>query len=168
MRHIARISRHYDRLAEMLAGAEPAFLEIHVPAISGWTIGEQLDHTLQVANKISALLLKKQLTESPGVNMRGRFVLTSGFIPRGKAQAPAHVLPKKREREELEAAVERAREQLGLLAADGGYLKSPHRYFEHPFLGGLTPAQSLRFIEVHTRHHLKIVDEILSAAPRIG
>jgi hypothetical protein len=33
----------------------------------------------------------------------------------------------------------------------------------HPFFGGLTPAQTLRSIVVHARHHLRIAREIIAA-----
>ena len=34
--------------------------------------------------------------------------------------------------------------------------------FKHPYFGILTKRQSIRFIEVHTKHHLKIIRDILN------
>jgi hypothetical protein len=33
----------------------------------------------------------------------------------------------------------------------------------HPYFGGLTPVQTLRFLVVHTGHHLRIVADIRRA-----
>jgi hypothetical protein len=37
-------------------------------------------------------------------------------------------------------------------------------HMRHPYFGGLTPAEWLRFIPVHHHHHLKIVRDILAKA----
>ena len=34
-------------------------------------------------------------------------------------------------------------------------------YFKHPIFNMLTKKQTLRFLEMHTKHHLKIVRDIL-------
>jgi hypothetical protein len=37
---------------------------------------------------------------------------------------------------------------------------------EHPILGHFTPARWLRFLDIHHRHHEKIIKDILAAAGR--
>lgn len=164
VRQIARIFRLFDRLQNALDRENGSLLETTIPPVSEWSVGEQIDHSLQVANRISAIVLKQQPADGMGISMKGRFVLVTGFIPRGKAKAPDSVLPKKRERQELQDAIDRARGQLEALSSDKTLLASNAKCFQHPFLGSFTAAQSLRFIEVHTRHHLKIIDEIMAAA----
>jgi len=34
------------------------------------------------------------------------------------------------------------------------------RYFEHPFFGKLKLKQTINFLEIHTMHHLDIIEDI--------
>ena len=34
----------------------------------------------------------------------------------------------------------------------------------HPMLGGFTSSQWMRFMEIHTKHHLKIIEDIRKKA----
>jgi hypothetical protein len=38
---------------------------------------------------------------------------------------------------------------------------SNNHYFEHPFLGKLKKKAAIRFLEIHTNHHLKIIEDII-------
>ena len=40
---------------------------------------------------------------------------------------------------------------------------SNDHYFEHPYLGKLKKKDTIRFLEIHTNHHLKIIDDILKS-----
>ena len=40
---------------------------------------------------------------------------------------------------------------------------SKNAFFTHPFLKDLNVKQSEKFLEIHTPHHLKIIQDILSA-----
>jgi hypothetical protein len=39
---------------------------------------------------------------------------------------------------------------------------SKDRYFTHPFFGDLTLNQTINFLEIHTKHHLEIIEDIIS------
>ena len=93
MRHVhARVLRQAALMAE-LAGGPEAELGARAPAVSGWSVAEQLEHLMLVDRGV--LKLMGHILDDPrpmpeaAINLAGRVVLLAGFIPRGRAQAPA-------------------------------------------------------------------------------
>ena len=41
---------------------------------------------------------------------------------------------------------------------------SKDKFFNHPFLGNLKLKQTIRFLEIHTQHHLDIIHKIYQMA----
>ena len=39
---------------------------------------------------------------------------------------------------------------------------SINKYIEHPFLGKLKLKQAINFLEIHTKHHLEIIEDIIN------
>ncbi len=74
--------------------------------------------------------------------------------------SPKEALPRSASPDEVRRNVEAARTEVGGL---GGLLAEIERArwrIEHPYFGGLTAADWLRFMVIHTRHHLKIIADI--------
>jgi len=87
------------------------------------------------------------------------FCHTFNHIPRGRAQSPKYVLPPAIITADdiltqLEEAKTRLHELQGL---------DPKANIKHPFFKQLNLAQSKRFMQVHTTHHLKIIRDILKS-----
>ena len=84
-------------------------------------------------------------------------VLTTGTIPRGRAQSPEIVQPKETfTNESLAKHIQTTRQKIAELEniqAD--------KYFEHPFFGKLKLKDTVKFLEIHTKHHLNIIEDIL-------
>lgn len=101
-----------DLLADIsrLTELKPDELQLRQLSISGWSVAQQLDHTL-----------KEGVASLEDVRRLLTAVRAESFRP---ANSPI---------------------------------------IRHPFFGGLTPAQTLRSIVVHTRHHLRIAREIIAA-----
>jgi hypothetical protein len=38
---------------------------------------------------------------------------------------------------------------------------SSDKYFEHPYFGKLRLNKTIKFLEIHTNHHLEIINDIL-------
>jgi hypothetical protein len=78
-------------------------------------------------------------------------------IPRGKAQAPKVVIPVE------EITVDSLQESLKNTHQAITYLKDceENQYFMHPFFGQLNKKQTIKFLAIHTEHHLKIIRDIL-------
>ena len=126
--------------------------------VSGGSVGWHLDHTLKVVNGVLDILNKTKPENFKKEFKLSKLVIFSlGFIPRGKARAPKIVLPPETILEsDLKSQLLVAYEKLN-------FIKNihPKAYFKHHIFGTLDKQQTLRFLEIHTKHHLKIVKDIL-------
>lgn len=128
-------------------------------SISKSDVGWQLDHTLKVINAVSSVLAKTNPTKyKKSFNLRRTILFRLGSIPRGKAKAPKAVMPPNTiSTQDLINQVETAKTQIESIKA-----LPKNAYFIHHVFGMLTKKQTLRFLEIHTKHHLKIVNDILN------
>lgn len=154
---LAGVRRELDRLEPWLATAD---LARRRDAVSKWCLGEQIDHTLKVAASILERLGQVGKEPKTPISLVGRLVLLVGWIPRGVGKAPEASLGVLRSAPELSAALAHVRGLVDRLAGAPERLDHRRRTVRHPRFGGLTPAQALRFVEIHTRHHLKILRDI--------
>ncbi|MDN3665264.1 DUF1569 domain-containing protein [Algibacter miyuki] len=142
-------------------------IEQHIPfesktnaEISKSTVGWQLDHALKVINSVSA----QAINSDPG-SYKSSFsfmriaLFKLGFFPRGKARAPKAVRPPEIIVEaEILKQLQTARTYINKLE-----ILPENAYFNHPMFGMLNKKQTLRFLEIHTNHHLKIIRDILKS-----
>lgn len=126
--------------------------------VSNSTIGWQIDHSLLVINGIVEQLEISNPNEyQPKWNFPKFMVFTMGKIPRGKAKAPKVVIPTHvATQEELKAKLEAAKNNI--LKLDSF---SENSFFKHPFFKDLNVKQTEKFLVIHTKHHLKIIQDIL-------
>ncbi|WJJ97318.1 DUF1569 domain-containing protein [Algibacter luteus] len=132
--------------------------EVKNPSVSNATVGWQLDHALKVFNAVSEWTANSNPEDYKyKFNYWRTILLTSGYFPRGKVKAPKHVLPPETvTTEDLLKQLETARIHVGKLKS------LPEKaYFKHFIFGKLSKKKTLRFLEVHTNHHLKIINDIL-------
>jgi hypothetical protein len=128
------------------------------PNVSNSTVGWQIDHCLLVINGIIGQIeISDPLKYQPKWTFPKFMIFTTGKIPRGKAKAPKVVIPTQvATQEELIAK---------LAAAKNNVLKldtfSENQFFNHPFFKDLNVKQTKKFLTIHTKHHLKIIEDIL-------
>ena len=130
------------------------------PAVSAVPVGWHLSHSLKVIHNILAAIEKSNPSEyRKKFNFNRLLVLTSGKIPRGKVRAPSVVLPDADlDPQKLKHQLEKTRQKRI------GFEDLPKKaFFKHPFLDDLNRNQTIRFLVVHTEHHLKIAREIVSS-----
>lgn len=126
--------------------------------VSQTNAGWHLEHSMLTINGITHALSKSE----PHLYKRKfklikLIVFTLGKIPRGKAKAPKVVQPISTvTREILEKHLEVTRIKISELEK-----LSKDKYFDHPIFGHLKLKDTIRFLEIHTHHHLKIVDDII-------
>ena len=126
--------------------------------VSNSTIGWQIDHCLLVINGIIGQIeISEPLKYQPKWTFPKFMVFTTGKIPRGKVKAPKVVIPTQvATQEELLAKLEAARNNV--LKLDSF---SENQFFNHPFFKDLNVKQTKKFLTIHTKHHLKIIEDIL-------
>lgn len=129
--------------------------------VSTWCLAEQIDHCTKVTASVVEVLADPNAPALPhGVNFLGRLVLLLGWIPRGVGKTPKRLTGTPASASDLDAGLARLVEAFDALPFER--LRSSRvPIIRHPKFGGLTPPQALRFLVVHTHHHLKIVDDIL-------
>jgi hypothetical protein len=160
----SRFSRQLD-VVEKILGEGPQALPVRVAAVSGWSVGQQLDHLLQVARRSLDVVAAGSPPLARGINVTGRILLAVGWFPRGVGKSPKTVLPE--DAAPLEALASRVppiRSVYSAVRADRALLARREPVLKHPYFGGLTPKQALAFLVCHTGHHLKIVRDIRRAA----
>lgn len=129
-------------------------------AISTATVGWHLQHSLLVINSIINGLKQSDPTSySWKFNLNRTFIWTIGKIPRGKGKAPKVVIPK----EEITNALitdslSKAKENIASLVS-----AQKNQYFLHPYFGQLNLKPTIKFLKIHTKHHLDIINDIVKA-----
>lgn len=131
--------------------------EVLNTSVSKASVGWHLDHSLKVINGVIELLKSAPTDKKAKLTMLGRFCLLAHYIPRGKGKAPKTVLPPETiTSSDLAQQIEISKQ----LVYDLEFI-SEKATFKHPYFGILSKTQTLKFIRIHTKHHLKIVRDIL-------
>jgi len=127
-------------------------------SVSAVNVGWHISHSLKVLHNVFQILensdpkrFKKQFS------FLRHYIFLFRRIPRGKAKAPSAVLPDKDlQAAILEKEIEHLRHQLPQLQ------DLPKKaFYRHHMFGDLNRDQTIKFLGIHTEHHLKIVRDIL-------
>lgn len=130
------------------------------PVVSRWSVGQHLDHTLQAEIFIAESLARSAPWQRrEGFGLIKSIVLITGTIPRGRGKTPDSLVP---EAQPTEAAL------LGLAQRAEAAVQAMHScdpgcWIEHPVFGTLQAVHARRFAAIHTRHHLRIIADILAS-----
>lgn len=126
--------------------------------VSKANVAWHLDHMLKVINNLyDTLQLSDTNNYEWSFNLTRSIVFTTGTIPRGRAKSSESVTPPK------VILVNALEEQLKEAKSKMEKINQLHENasFNHPVFERLDRDQSIRFIEIHTNHHLKIVADII-------
>jgi len=152
MQKLERILNEVERNIE--------FNELLNENVSHATVGWQLEHLMLVLNNVIATLEKSNPNDYTFKYKPIRFVImTIGKMPRGKARAPKSVTPTEVEVRTLEGL----QKQLEMAKTSVQKLKKLDRnhFFVHPYFGNMKKNAAIKFLGIHSNHHLKIVKDIL-------
>lgn len=128
--------------------------------ISRWSVYEHLEHILLANIGICKMIIAGETpTEKKRKSILGQASLYFGYIPRGQAESPTYVAPKKISESAIKTMLTEYRSLLDNISTLQD-LGSNDVVGNHPYFGGLTRVEWIRFMEVHTNHHLKIVKDI--------
>jgi len=126
--------------------------------ISKVDVAWHLDHILKTINRIyETLEASNPDAFKPNFNLSRTFIYVLGDFPRGIAKSPRLVLPPDVIlTENLYSQIEEARENVTKIKD-----LNEKAHFQHPYFSVINKKQSIRFLKIHTRHHLKIVKDIV-------
>lgn len=173
-----RTAREQDRLLELVqqgetwAGAPDRLLFGEAPAVSDWTPAQHLAHATAV-NRAVLLQIRRYLlgdqdlsatpdhvAETGRPDLGGYLVLLLGRLPRGRARSPRRFRPPERvNRGDLQDDLAAVRSALEAL--DPAALDASSRCARHPRLGMMRAPEWIRFAGIHTRHHHRIIRDVL-------
>ena len=140
-------------------------LERHIPnytrlhtSVSTVNVGWHIEHSLMVFETIiTALENSDPALYKRSFSMNKFLVYALNKIPRGRGKAPKVVqpigdaIPKN-----LKLQVEKVIAKVHALAN-----LQKHHHFPHPYFGSLNLKETIKFLTIHTNHHLKIIEDIL-------
>lgn len=154
----SRLSAELDRVEDYLTQRDS--LAVSVSAVD---VAWHLDHLLKVITGIySALEYSDPKGYSSSFKPVRTLVFTTGRMPRGVGKAPKSVLPPDNIRtEDVLAQLATARALLPMLEE-----LDKRQYFDHPVFGVLNRKRTAKFLLIHTRHHLRIVKDIIKASKK--
>ena len=147
-------------LAEQVKDLEKFIPEYHIcqPAVSGGPVGWHIEHCLLTIDQIIEALKRSSPDQyRPKFNFWKNIVMVTQWIPRGKAKAPKSVRPANESSPEL--LKQHVDTCLCLLKNWESLQKNNH--FPHPYFGSMNTKQAMKFLRIHTNHHLKIIREIM-------
>jgi hypothetical protein len=127
-------------------------------SVSKASVGWHLDHSLKVINSVCATLRVSNANDyKKEFNGLRILTFTLGFFPRGKAKSPKRVLPPAIiKKKDIENQLEEAIKNIASIKE-----LQENQYFTHPLFKQLNKKQTVRFLKLHTNHHLKIIKDIL-------
>ena len=126
--------------------------------VSKASVGWHLDHSFKVLNAVLLSLIDSKTEEYQWKFNKTRFIVYAlGFFPRGKVKAPKSVQSYEAIiLNDLKIQLETFKSRISEINA-----LDKNANFNHPIFGVLNLKQTIYFLQLHTKHHLKIIDDIL-------
>jgi DinB superfamily len=160
----AELNRHWDAVQEILD--DEAYCAVKAESVSGWDCGEHAGHIVLTLGALAAGIRNNldhpdDNKDEPHAEFMPK-VFDEGAIPRGAGQAPDFIDPKGHTREEFLTMLGSVREVWADLESHADELNECPSKFPHFAFGHLTSAEWVRFVSMHTLHHLYIIRDILA------
>lgn len=132
--------------------------EISNPSVSSVNIGWHIEHSLLVISRIIDSVTSSDPSKYEyKFDFKRTMVFLMGKFPRGKANAPDIVMPNQNEQVNFDALFASTRVAIKNLES-----VKPNQYFTHPIFGKLNKQHTFVMLDIHTKHHLKIIEDIIS------
>lgn len=127
-------------------------------SISDGSVAWHLEHSLMVINQIIRGLLASDPTKyQPKFSFAKLIVFATGRIPKGKARSPKNVTPvKKSDQQSILEELKFTKENIPKV-----YQLPKNAFITHPYFGDLNVDKAIKFMDIHTRHHLRIINDII-------
>lgn len=126
--------------------------------VSKSSVGWHIEHSLKTIDQIVTACKKSDSTTYRWKFKLNRFLIMDVLhkIPRRKAKAPKVVQPEGDiSKESLQLHLEKVQQNL-----ENWVDLNKNCYFTHPFFGSLNKKATEKFLVLHTKHHLQIIEDI--------
>lgn len=126
--------------------------------VSEASVGWHIEHALLVINGIITTTKNSNPIDYKwSFNLPRTVTFIKGDFPRGRAKAPKSVVPK------TEFNIESLKNHLSETHQNLKDLQvlDAKNHFIHPMFGKLNLKQTIKFLGIHTRHHVDIINDIL-------
>jgi hypothetical protein len=127
-------------------------------AISSSSVGWHLEHALLVLINVTENIKQSKPEEfKPNFNFVRTIVFTLNKIPRGKGKAPKSVQPNT----DITLGTLKTKLQLAKEKVTELYNLDKNKHFAHPYFGNVKLNGCIKFLGIHTAHHIKIIEDII-------
>ncbi len=116
-----------------------------------------IDHSLKVIVGVCTMLQSSNPEEFKwNFNFTKLLIFTTKTIPRGKAKAPKSVVAS----EKITSTLLKTEYDNAMKLLQNSKNLPEKSNFKHPYFGLLNRNETLKFLKIHTNHHLKIMVDI--------
>jgi hypothetical protein len=127
--------------------------------VSEASVAWHMDHIYLMVNQLhKALKYSDESKYKADSNPTRDYVFTSNTLPRGKVTAPESIRPA----ENLTIKTLQMHYNEAIAAVEKFPMLAEKKHFNHPILGTMNRDETIKFLTIHTEHHLKIIREILN------
>lgn len=154
------------RFADELAAKCNGNLAVRADRISKWSYGQQLEHLYKSSHYVLDRIEEAMagVNDSEQIGFWGRGLMIGGFIPRKVFPTIPQLVPGGGTIDEIQPLQESLKQRLGTIDWDLQQVKASPGKSRHPRMKYLLSSQWLFFADIHHRHHLAIMRDILKAA----
>ena len=157
-----RIELYMKKLDELLKEVEmyiPCMDKLNTK-VSKADIGWHIVHICLVIDQIAEAVLRSDpFYFKPKFNIKRIFVFWRKRLPRGRAEAPSMTQPRGEMASSMTFdAIQKSFQSIQILDENA----QKKQFFLHPVFGQLHKANTIKFLRIHTMHHLIIINEILA------
>ena len=149
----SRLKVKLDEVASHVTVHDSKNAEVSEAAVS-WHI----DHIFLVVNQVYKTVEQSQESNyKTKFNMIRSLVFAFNTMPRGKITAPEEVRPK----DNIDINTIQVHYDQALTTVEKLSNLPEKKHIDHPVLGTMDRDQTIKFLTIHTEHHLKIIRDIL-------
>ncbi|GAK89213.1 hypothetical protein JCM19297_3737 [Nonlabens ulvanivorans] len=126
--------------------------------VSEASVAWHMDHIYLMVNQLhKALEYSDESIYKADSNQTRDYVFNSNTLPRGKVTAPESVRPA----ENVTINTLQMHYEEALATVEKFPTLAENKHFNHPILGTMNRDETIKFLTIHTEHHLKIIRDIL-------
>lgn len=154
------------KFADELAGCCGADLGVRVEKVSKWSYGEQLEHLYRGSHYVLDRLEEAMTGENPDgrIGFWGVGMNVVGFMPRYWFPTIPPLFPLSGSEEHIGPLRETLKERINRIEWRLAEIKESRGKSRHPRMKYLTSSEWVFFADIHHRHHLGLMRDILKAA----